>query len=101
MAILFAVTSEIVTEESAAEGCLDEEQSQHFGRMSLREAIKLVQQTRTCHVDGVTAIEADCTRVQVFNGREFLTGAHESRTIHIPPNVTRATAQRIARLLGA
>jgi hypothetical protein len=101
MAILFAVTSEIVTEESAADGCLDEAQSQHFGRMGLRDAVNTVRATRTCHVGGVESIDADATRVQVFNSMEFLTGAHESRTIHIPPNVTRATARRIARLLGA
>jgi hypothetical protein len=98
--IRFAVTSEIVTPESAAEGCLDEEQSQSFGAMGLRDAVKTLHETRTAHVGGVECITGDYTRIQLFNSMEFLTGAHESRTLHIPPNVTHASARRIARLLG-
>lgn len=105
MPTLFDVTYEIVTPESAENG--DTEENGFIAeRVSLREAISLVNGTRTCHVDGVTCIEADEHPVRspswitVVNGMEFLTGAQESRSLHMPDNLTPASRLRIARLLG-
>jgi hypothetical protein len=75
----------------------------------LREAVKDLHSTRTVEVDGVTDINTDvryrhpdwlarpCS-ITVTNGSEFRTGATEERTLHIPNNVTNASARRIARL---
>jgi hypothetical protein len=101
----FSVTYDIVTPDSAEHGDTDE--CGHIGQgLTLREAIKELHATRTCRVDGVQAIETDsfpCTAprwITVTNGMEFETGAHESRALHIPNNVTPASARRIAMLAG-
>lgn len=96
----FTVTAQIVTQESASEGCCDESQSDSMPDLDLRDAVKTVFGTRTVHVDGVSQIEGDHCAVTVYNGMEFLTGAEENRTLHIPPNISRASGRRIARLLG-
>ncbi len=102
----FAVTFEIVTEESAEHGEADERGYICTGE-TLREAIKDVCRTRTNLVGGCTGVETDsspCTRprwVTVYNDMEFETGAYECRALHIPETVTAASARRIARLAGA
>lgn len=100
----FNVTYEIVTPESAEDGDA-EERGFICEDVSLREAIEAVRQTRTNAVDGVECIEpagsADFRWITIVNGMEYETGAQESRSIHIPDNVTNATRHRIARLLGA
>ena len=99
----FIVTHEIVTPESAEYGDADE-RGELDSDLSLRDAIKLVGTTRTCHVGGIECI---CTEfhsgahVTVSNSQEFLNGAYESRTLHIPYTVSRASQRRIARLVGA
>jgi hypothetical protein len=101
----FPVTYEIVTPESAAEGDADERGYIEDGAR-LRDALEAFRQTRTCQVDGIQSIEPDshpCERPRWFtvnNGPEFDTGARESRSLHIPETVTRASARRIARLAG-
>ncbi len=103
---LFSVTYEIVTQESAADGDFEESGFICEG-FSLRDAIVLVNGTRTSRVDGVECVECDslpCTAprwITVLNGMEYETGAQESRSFHIPDNVTPSTARRIARLMGA
>lgn len=102
----FNVSYEIVTQESAEYGDADER-----GFISelvpLRDAVSDLFDTRTCHVDRVTCIEASssCLHggdwITVTNGMEFLTGAYESRSLHFPRNITKASATRLARLLGA
>lgn len=104
--ITFGVTYDIVTQESAADGDTAESGfiAEHIG---LREALKEVADTRTNYVDGVDCIECDsrpAVRVRwvtVTNGMEYLTGAVESRALHIPDSVSDATSRRIARLVGA
>ncbi len=105
MPALFNVTYEIVTPESAENG--DTEENGFIAeRVPLREAIHLVNETRTEHVSGVKCIETDEYPVRspswitVVNGMEFLTGAQESRSLHMPDNLTPASRLRIARLLG-
>lgn len=102
----FNVTYEITTPESAENG--DSEETGFIVQdVGLREAIEAVQGTRTSGVDGVECIEANDSDIgaarwiTVSNGMEFETGATESRSIHIPDNVTRASRIRIARILGA
>lgn len=101
----FNVTYEIVTPESAEHGESDETGFIVEGG-TLRDAVKELHATRTCHVGGVESVEADSSpcvhprSVRVVNGREFLTGAVESRTLHIPAEVSQGTARRIARLAG-
>lgn len=105
MPALFTVTYDIVTPESAENG--DTEENGFIAkRVPLREAFELVNATRTCHVDGVTCIETNEYPVRaprsvvIVNGMEFLTGAQESRSLHMPENITPASRLRIARLLG-
>jgi hypothetical protein len=102
----FTVTYEIVTPESAEvgdaaeRGFISQEQT-------LRNALADVFQTRTAHCEGVTEIEASCSDVAqsrwatVYNGMEYLTGAHESRSLHFPDNITGASKGRILRLMKA
>jgi hypothetical protein len=102
----FNVSYEIVTQESAEHG--DAAENGFIAEsVSLREAIDSVFETRTSRVDGVTAIEpndSDLRRaswISVYNGMEFETGAHESRSIHLPKNLTGSSRARIARLMRA
>lgn len=97
----FTVTHQIVTPESAEHGECDERESYADLDLMLRDAVREVFTTRTAQCDGISAIEGDHCAVTVYNGMEFLTGAEECRTLHIPPNVSRASGRRIARLLGA
>jgi hypothetical protein len=102
----FSITYDIVTEESAEHGDYVD-----YGfidtNLTLRDAIKLVFQTRTNAVDGVTSIECDsCPAVNprwvtVTNGMEFETGDYESRSLHMPDSLSPATRRRIAKLMGA
>lgn len=101
----FRVTYEIVTQESAEHGEADERGFISEGE-NLREAIADARGTRTCHCDGVLSVEADeypmraPRSVTISNGMEFLTGAYENRSLHIPDGITSASRRRIARLLG-
>lgn len=101
----FNVTYEIMTEESAAQGC-SEEHGFLATNVSLREAFAEVHNTRTSRVDCVHCIEADeCPVVSprwitVYNGMEFETGAYENRSLHIPGHITDSSRRRIARLMG-
>jgi hypothetical protein len=99
----FNVTYDIVTQESAEDGDFDESGMIARGA-TLREAVKAVRQTRTNRVDGVEAVEAQggiagYHVVTIINGMEFETGAYESRSLHIGPDVTPASAARIVRLV--
>lgn len=105
--VLFSVTYEIVTPESAEHG--DAAESGYITEGScLYDAIQDVRRTRTSRVDGVAAVETDVSPmrgqrvswVTVINGMEFGTGAQESRSLHIPESVTPASSRRIAKLLG-
>lgn len=102
----FSVTYEIVTPESAEHGDVDERGFVEENA-TLRDAIQAVNETRTNRVDGVDCIETDsspCIRprwITIANGGEFETGAHESRSLHVPDTVTTASARRIARIMGA
>jgi hypothetical protein len=99
----FIITHEIVTPESAEYGDA-EERGELDSDLSLRDALRIVTATRTRHVGGIECIHAEFHRgahVTVDNSMEFLTGACESRTLHIPYTVTKASQRRIARLVGA
>jgi hypothetical protein len=102
---IFDVTYEIITQESAEHG--DAEECGYISEaVTLREAFKSVNDTRTCRVDGVQTIEANEHQVvsprwlTVYNGMEYETGAHENRSIHFPESCTPSTRRRIASLLG-
>lgn len=101
---LFSVTYEIVTPESAHFGeC--EESGFISESVSLRDAVSDLFKTRTSLCGGIECIEAndsrpECARwVTVCNGMEFETGAHESRSIHFPDNITDASRARLVRLI--
>jgi len=94
----FAVTYEIVTEESAqhgdaaARGYLLED-------CTLREAVDTL---------GAGHIEADSYPVTLataprwftcYHGIDYRTGNDESRALHVPDSVTAASRLRLARLL--
>ncbi len=105
MRATFAVTYEIVTEESAAEGDA-EERGFISESCDLREAIHLVNQTESNTVDGVECIEAnespcrDPRWITVTNGMDWSDGSQESRSLHFPDHITAASRRRVARLLG-
>lgn len=98
------VTYEVVTEESAALGDADER-----GFISedgpLRYAIEDLLTTRTAHVEGCQYVEpsgsdiGQARWITVANGMEHLTGAYESRSLHIPDRVTPASRARLVRLI--
>ena len=100
----FNVTYEIVTQESAEYGEADES-GFVCEDVTLREAIEALGQTRTNRVDGIAGIEANDSRIgtarwiTVDNGMEYETGAHESRSLHMPDSLTSATRRRIYRLI--
>jgi hypothetical protein len=101
----FSVTFEIVTQESAEHGCIADAGYEWPSPCSLRDAIETVLETRTCHCDGIESIEpsdsdiGQARWITVYNGMEFLTGAQESRSLHLPENLTPSTRKRIFRLL--
>lgn len=101
---MFAVTYEIVTAESAEHG--DAEERGFIAKScSLRDAVRWVGETRTSHVDdrlGVEPSDSDVTAsrwITVDNSMEYLTGACESRSLHMPDSLTGATRRRILRLV--
>lgn len=102
----FSVTYEIVTPESAEHGDADE-RGYICEDSDLRSALTDVHETRTSLVGGVEYVECDSYPttaprwITVTNGMEFETGAHESRSLHLPASITPASARRIARLAGA
>lgn len=75
--------------------------------LALRNAIAIFLASRTRYSDGIQSIECDSIPcdwprwITSYRGPEYLTGTQESRSLHIPANVSRSTARRIARLLGA
>jgi len=101
----FNVTYEIVTPESAENG--EAEETGFIAQdVSFREAFDMVRETRTSLCDGVVCIEGSDSCIDharwftVTNGMEFETGAHESRSLHVPDHVTAASRRRIARIMG-
>ena len=102
---MFSVTYEIVTQESSEEGEA-EESGFVIENATLREAVSELFDTRTSGCSGVESVEPSDSVVSyarwitVYNGMEYETGAHESRSLHIPDHVTAASRRRIARLCG-
>lgn len=96
------VAYEIVTEDSAAFGAA-QEQGYISHSEPLRYAVADLMDTRTAEVDNVESIDATVsegtTIITINNGREFRTGAWESRSLYI--NCTLASGKRLARLIGA
>ena len=98
----FTITYEIVTEESAEHGEAEERGFIAID-VSLRDAIAMVNETRTNRVDGVECDEWPIRSprcITVYNGMEYETGARESRSLHIPEHVTTESRIRICRLMG-
>lgn len=111
--IRYVVTYEIVTLGSAEFGDAEERGYIHDGcatptyqpgpnPYTLRDALKDLYGTRTNAVDGREYQEAiqgpHGVQITVGNGMEYLTGARESRTLHL--RCTDASAARLVRLLG-
>jgi hypothetical protein len=100
--VMFSVSYEIVSQESAESG-ESEETGMIDDALFLREAVEALFQTRTNHVGGISCIEpsdSHCPRwITVSNGMEFRTGDYESRSLHFPKRLTIATRRRIVRLV--
>lgn len=102
----FIVTYDITTPESAERGDSEENGFISCGQR-LRAAICDVLETRTCHCDGISGAEPDCSGlgpgavswITVYNGAEFETGAVETRSLHIPETATASTRARIVRAI--
>jgi len=98
---MFSVSYEIVTPESASYGdCA--ERGMIARNVTLREAIDFLFQTRTIHVGGIEANDSNVEGarwISVYNSSEFFTGAQETRSLHIPDNVTPSSRKRIHRLV--
>ena len=87
----FAVTYEIVTPESAADGDV-EEHGYVVESCDLAEAME--------EVGGVCYDSADGRWfANVEYNVDYQTGAYESRSLHMPDNATPASCARVARLL--
>lgn len=98
------VTYEIVTPESAEHG--DAEERGYISQNeTLRDAIDSLFGTRTSACNGVTAIEPNASDhsaarwITVYNGMEFETGAHESRSLHFPDSLTDVSRARLVRYI--
>ena len=103
----YAVTYEIVTPESAEHG--DAEERGYIAQgVSLREAIRAVYETRSdgqcgaieC-VEASASVPSEMRWISVYNGAEYETGAHETRSLHIPEHVTPSSRARLLRLVQA
>ena len=102
---MFNVTYDITTPESAENG--DYKESGYICEgVSLREAIDCFYETRASQCAGIIDINANewpainPSWITVDNGGEYLTGAYESRSLHLPDSVTPSSKRRICRLLG-
>lgn len=98
--MLFNVTYDIVTEESAENGETSED-GFIYEAVGLRIAIDGLFETRTSHVGGINFIESGDNWITVGNGMEHVTGAYESRSLHFPDNMTPASINRVVRLINA
>lgn len=102
--MLFNITYEIVTDESAEHG--DAEERGFIAQaVSLREAIELVQATRDGHSsqEGIEASDscvADARWITVYNSMNYISGDVETRSLHFPDNLSGATRVRIAQMLN-
>lgn len=101
----FNVTYGIITPESAENGELDES-GFICENEDLRYAIKDLFRTRTNQVGGIECIEPSDSRVNhsrwitVYNSMEYVTGAHEHRSLHRPEGLSDASWCRIVRLIS-
>lgn len=103
--VKFHVTFEVMTEESAEQG--DVEERGTVGEFDkLKDALQAFRDDGGAYVDGVRSIETDsspCERprwVTCVWGQNFQDGSERSTSLHIPENVTAASARRIALLAG-
>ena len=103
---VFSVTYNIVSNEGDFEGDFNES-GFVAENVRLRDAIGELFDTRTAHCGGVESIEPSDSDVgsarwfTVNNSTEYLTGEHESRSLHVPDSISRASRIRLARLIGA
>lgn len=104
---MFSVTYKIVTPESAENGDA-EERGYIVQGACLREALQHLFDTRSDgFCGGIECIEASASEIQyarwvsVYNGAEYETGAHESRSLHFPEGMTPSSRARILRLVEA
>lgn len=103
----FSVSWEIIGPDDEETGERDVMEQGSDVYRGLRDAVKFVRATRTNRVEGIDAIECDSHPavaprwVTVYNGMEYETGCFEHRSLFIPKGITRASARRIARLVGA
>ena len=103
---VFRVTYTIVSNEGDFEGEFNEHGfiAEDVG---LRDAIGELFDTRTAHCGGVESIEPSDSDIgsarwfTVNNSMEYLTGEHESRALHLPGSITRASRIRLARIIRA
>ena len=102
MPITFNVTYEIVTQESAEHGDA-EERGFVSENNTLRDAVADLFDIR----QAITCIEADEAPVTsprwitVYGGMNDRDGSFESRSLHIPDNVTTSSRMRIWRLTNS
>ena len=103
---VFSVSYSLVSNEGDFEGDFNESGfvAEDVG---LRDAIGELFDTRTAHCGGVESIEPSDSDVgsarwfTVNNSTEYLTGECESRSLHVPESISRASRIRLARLIGA
>lgn len=100
----FNVTYELVTPESAEQGDVAERGFISQG-VSLRDAVNDLTSTRTTRVDYFDSVECDEKPIAnprwitVNNGIEHDTGAYESRSLHLPDDITPSSKLRIYALV--
>jgi hypothetical protein len=101
--LLFSVTFQTVTEESAEIGDYEDQGIIAEG-LTLREAIKEANETHDGHSLGIESIEASDTHtpqwVNINHSPDLYTGVQETRSIHLPENITPSSKKRIFRLIS-
>jgi len=94
----FAVSYDIVTDESAAHGDV-EERGYVCADAPLSIAVTYFVNTRTVHCDSGDGLQVGDDWLTFHNGMEFFTGAYETRYFHFPATITNASRERIIRLI--
>lgn len=97
--MLFDVTYEIITPESAEYGDADERGFYGKG-LTLREAISALHDI-SCNIEASCYPVHGSRWVTAYEDGDNFSGARENRSLHFPDKMTDSSKLRVMRLLGA
>lgn len=98
--MMFNITYEITTPESAENGDF-EETGFIIQDASFKEAMEELRWHRGCYVEANEYPVRDPRWFTFYEtGVDYQTGATTNLSLHLPANITASSARRIARLIG-